>query len=96
LTPEFGSSHLYSVVELEKLVNLHALNASMAPQAIRERLLDLDDAEQVELMEQAHANRMGYIPVFEPRQGLAPGADASPAGGGEPAGGPGRPAENAV
>ncbi len=96
LTPVFGNSHLYSVVELDKLITLHATNALMAPQDMREKLLDMDNAEQVALMKAGHADRMGYISVFEPRQGLTPGAEAPAGGEGAPSAGPGRPSESAV
>ena len=100
-TPMFAQSHLYTVDELQKLVVMHTRAASMAPQSIREDLLDLDDEREGGRMEESHQNAKRYVPVFEANQGIGPALfpeeypGASTGGGGDNPGepGPGRPSQ---
>lgn len=106
LTPAFSKSHLYTVDELQKLVVMHTRAASMAPQSIREDLLDLDNEREGGLMEESHKNPKLYVPVFESNQGIGPALfpdeyPGSSSGGvsgkpGESAPGPGRPSTSGV
>lgn len=104
-TPAWSIDHLYSVDELQKLIGMHTRAATLSPQSLRE-FLSIDNAREVERMKSAHADRQGYIPVFEPNQGLGPqafpeefpGASGPGGGGGDPApvAGPGRPSSNSA
>jgi hypothetical protein len=100
LEPVWSVKPLYSTDAFVRLTTAMTTNAWLPPQVIREDWFGVDDEEMCDLMKAAHADREGYTPPYEPRQGLLPGlfpADfhqdgATPAPAAGPANDPGRPA----
>ncbi len=72
LAPRWSQRILYDAKDLTNLVTMLFTTGAASPQTIREEFLDFDNEREAVRMKAAHADRAGYMPPFESRQGLLP------------------------